>query len=347
MDRTPSLSHSPNSSPKSNCPSGTSSLGHPSPDTFTRHHSVSSLYGVDLFCSMAPTQDSDIPLFTLDTTSQPDWNPRSTAHVPGTSSGPSTALPIEYDSFGCPGIYHGVQQTRRTMPITLSLSRAVATVQSPLRPASALHVSFPSTLTTTPRPVTQTSLRDEIEVAFPARASVTSASSFSQRHSGHLPYQIESAEVHGTSSNTDDPCGFVSGDPIAVWNQNTPTTGRLHDTSDSYPHRPQSAVAVQQRDVVRTHRQPRRLTTREEANFQCGVKGCGKLFSRSYNYKAHMETHNEKREYPFPCQVPDCGKRFVRKTDLQRHHQSVHMKERNHRCDYCGRLFSRKDTLRR
>jgi hypothetical protein len=99
--------------------------------------------------------------------------------------------------------------------------------------------------------------------------------------------------------------------------------------------------------ITRPRRAPRRLTTREEANFQCEVKGCGKLFSRSYNFKAHMETHDEKREYPFPCLVEDCDKRFVRKTDLQRHHQSVHMKERSHRCDYCARLFARKDTLRR
>ena len=97
----------------------------------------------------------------------------------------------------------------------------------------------------------------------------------------------------------------------------------------------------------RVQRKQRKLTSKEDANFQCEVKGCGKLFSRSYNFKAHMETHDEKREYPFPCTVPDCTKKFVRKTDLQRHNQSVHMKERNHRCDYCGRMFARKDTLRR
>lgn len=98
---------------------------------------------------------------------------------------------------------------------------------------------------------------------------------------------------------------------------------------------------------TRARRPPRKHTTKEEANFQCEVKGCGKFFSRSYNYKSHLETHDEKREYPFPCPVDGCTKKFVRKTDLQRHHQSVHMKERNHKCDFCGRLFARKDTLRR
>ncbi|KAK0103589.1 hypothetical protein ONS95_005602 [Cadophora gregata] len=98
--------------------------------------------------------------------------------------------------------------------------------------------------------------------------------------------------------------------------------------------------------IART-RQPRKLTTKEDANFQCSVSGCGKLFGRSYNFKAHMETHDAGREYPFPCPIENCSKKFVRKTDLQRHHQSVHMKQRNHRCDYCNRFFARKDTLRR
>jgi hypothetical protein len=99
--------------------------------------------------------------------------------------------------------------------------------------------------------------------------------------------------------------------------------------------------------IVPRTRQPRRLTTKEDANFQCHVKGCEKFFGRSYNFKAHMETHDAGREYPFPCPLQDCNKKFVRKTDLQRHHQSVHMKQRNHRCDYCSRFFARKDTLRR
>ncbi|KAM3079670.1 hypothetical protein ACMFMG_006083 [Clarireedia jacksonii] len=121
-----------------------------------------------------------------------------------------------------------------------------------------------------------------------------------------------------------------------------PTFERRSISQDRSPiqdvHRP-SPIARS-----RTIRKP---TTEKEANFQCQVKGCGKYFSRSYNYKAHMETHEPDREYPFPCPVENCTKKFVRKTDLQRHNQSVHMKQRNHKCDYCGRFFARKDTLRR
>lgn len=124
-----------------------------------------------------------------------------------------------------------------------------------------------------------------------------------------------------------------------------------YDATQVYTNaQPPATDPSQERRLLKggkTRRPQRRHTTKEEANFQCEVKGCGKFFSRSYNYKSHLETHDEKREYPFPCTVEGCNKKFVRKTDLQRHHQSVHMKERNHKCDYCGRLFARKDTLRR
>ncbi|KAI1300752.1 hypothetical protein F5Y03DRAFT_222973 [Xylaria venustula] len=120
--------------------------------------------------------------------------------------------------------------------------------------------------------------------------------------------------------------------------------GPSGSTSSLVPDRRHQAPA---RPTRAPKRQARKLTSKDEANFQCEVEGCGKLFSRSYNYKAHMETHDKKREYPFSCTYEDCNKKFVRKTDLQRHHQSVHMKEKNHKCDYCGRHFARKDTLRR
>lgn len=94
-------------------------------------------------------------------------------------------------------------------------------------------------------------------------------------------------------------------------------------------------------------KRPRIVSTRADGNYECTVEGCGKLFNRSYNYRAHMETHDADRVHPFVCAVPDCTKRFRRKTDLQRHHQSVHIKEKSHQCEYCGRFFSRKDTLGR
>ena len=33
--------------------------------------------------------------------------------------------------------------------------------------------------------------------------------------------------------------------------------------------------------------------------------------------------------------------------DLQRHHQSTHINQRNHQCNYCSKLFAREDALRR
>ncbi|KAI9886146.1 MAG: hypothetical protein M1823_002049 [Watsoniomyces obsoletus] len=92
-------------------------------------------------------------------------------------------------------------------------------------------------------------------------------------------------------------------------------------------------------------RRRRQLTTPAEANHKCDQ--CGKLFERRYNYRAHLATHDPERIYAHTCQVEWCDKKFVRKTDLMRHHQSVHLKQRNFRCELCGHDFARKDTLHR
>ena len=63
--------------------------------------------------------------------------------------------------------------------------------------------------------------------------------------------------------------------------------------------------------------------------------------------RTHIETHDPSRDHPWPCAEEGCTRKFVRKTDLQRHHHSVHAKNRDHGCGFCGRHFSRKDTLRR
>ncbi|KAK2667833.1 Zinc finger C2H2-type [Fusarium oxysporum f. sp. vasinfectum] len=105
----------------------------------------------------------------------------------------------------------------------------------------------------------------------------------------------------------------------------------------------------QKRRLLKTNkakRPTRKHTSKEEANFRCGVEGCGKPFKRMHNYKAHRKSH-EKCEYPFPCPVDGCVGKFRRRPDLQRHHHSVHMKKRNHKCGYCGRSFARKDSQKR
>ena len=108
---------------------------------------------------------------------------------------------------------------------------------------------------------------------------------------------------------------------------------------------------------------PKRAYTQPE-NASCSCTQCGKLFQRSYNLKAHMETHDPHRSQPHICRYPDCDKRFVRKTDLIRHegcvsrsirspvsigadNTQVHLKNRNFTCKRCNSSFARKDTLRR
>lgn len=63
--------------------------------------------------------------------------------------------------------------------------------------------------------------------------------------------------------------------------------------------------------------------------------------------KGEKSQSKSRDEQHYPCPVEGCSKKFARKTDLERHNKSVHIKERNHECTFCGRLFARKDTLRR
>jgi uncharacterized Zn-finger protein len=174
----------------------------------------------------------------------------------------------------------------------------------------------------------------------------TDSSHYPSPRSIHTSFAADNGPYTGSTST-----GYLSDSGSTTWHK--PEYHHQPMEPEHYYPGPPPPPSFLQHDtrrqyrVARPKRAPRRLTTKEEANFQCEIKGCGKLFSRSYNFKAHMETHDEKREYPFPCQVPDCSKKFVRKTDLQRHHQSVHLRERTHKCDYCARMFARKDTLRR
>ncbi|KAI9821912.1 MAG: hypothetical protein M1827_002494 [Pycnora praestabilis] len=95
-------------------------------------------------------------------------------------------------------------------------------------------------------------------------------------------------------------------------------------------------------NVART-RKRRQMTTLADATHKCH---CGKLFKRHYNLKAHEKTHDLART-KIPCTIPDCPQKFDRKTDLVRHHQTVHEKRKDFRCELCGRSFGRKDIMRR
>ncbi|SMQ54288.1 unnamed protein product [Zymoseptoria tritici ST99CH_1A5] len=97
---------------------------------------------------------------------------------------------------------------------------------------------------------------------------------------------------------------------------------------------------------VRDNRADKRGFT-TKANSTCACQLCGRYFQRTYNLRAHMETHNPVRDQPWKCQHEGCERRFVRKTDLVRHWDSVHLKARPHHCKLCLNSFARKDTLRR
>ncbi|KAI6367860.1 hypothetical protein MCOR25_004820 [Pyricularia grisea] len=339
MDLPPPLTRSPVSPPNSYSPSDrSSSIDYPSPELVAQHYSLS-LYGSS--CSMASSaQDPDHSHTPLDSMGQQEW-----AHV--TSQTMPSIVSATYDgfggfgsaaSFGQPDVYasHQHQDSMLSHSPPPPHSRSpVGSLRGPLGYTSS-----------TPMMLQSMTPRIKVEAA-----------PLDYRHGGDMtqyPSPARSLNAYpadvGVYSTTVASSGYLSDTQSSAWSNKDYNSAE----NDSYYSPGQSSLGGgagdrhKQGRAVRPLKKTKRTTTsKEDANFFCEVKGCGKMFSRSYNYKAHMETHDEKREYPFPCQTSGCTKRFVRKTDLQRHHQSVHMKERNHKCDYCGRLFARKDTLRR
>ncbi|KAI3405936.2 SWI5 [Candida oxycetoniae] len=79
----------------------------------------------------------------------------------------------------------------------------------------------------------------------------------------------------------------------------------------------------------------------ENKIYKCTYKNCGKLFTRRYNVRSHIQTHLSDR--PFGCQF--CPKRFVRQHDLNRHLKG-HSESRLSKCP-CGKEFARLDALKK
>lgn len=328
----PALTRSPSSPANTYCPSERSSLDYPSPGMVEQQYKISSIYG-DQSCAVTPPMDHDTSLPPLDSM---HWNSPTHLHPVSSASGMPSILSGEYDSFTNYPYSHDVYHTHSTNHgSSVHSATPPPTSSAPRSPAAPSRTSIPYT----PGPMTP-------------RVKMETVSEYSQSMESHYPsprsvqtsYPSDSGPYTGSSTG-----GYLSDSGSSTWHKHE---YQPIEPEHFYPGPPPPPAAFlfearRQYRVTRPRRAPRRLTTKEEANFQCEIKGCGKLFSRSYNFKAHMETHDEKREYPFPCQLPDCNKKFVRKTDLQRHHQSVHLRERTHKCDYCNRMFARKDTLRR
>lgn len=90
---------------------------------------------------------------------------------------------------------------------------------------------------------------------------------------------------------------------------------------DDVDGRPTARRALSSDDYRLSERHKRGYTQLEDAVCACPM--CGRLFQRSYNLKAHLETHDPNRIFPNECDYEGCAKRFKRKTDLLRHQQSV------------------------
>ncbi|KAK7033483.1 calcineurin responsive transcriptional factor [Favolaschia claudopus] len=86
--------------------------------------------------------------------------------------------------------------------------------------------------------------------------------------------------------------------------------------SNSNLHNP--TVSKQNVTTIRTQKASHNRR-KQEATFVCPVPGCGSTFTRSFNLKGHIRSHNEER--PFLCKWPGCGKGFARQHDCKRHEQ--------------------------
>lgn len=73
-------------------------------------------------------------------------------------------------------------------------------------------------------------------------------------------------------------------------------------------------------------------TLKKPKIFHCTVDGCFKSFDRPARLEIHMRSHTNER--PFICEESGCGKAFLRNEHLKAHVKSKHSDERNYVCTY-------------
>lgn len=342
----PSLTGSPSSSSNTYCSSGRSSLDYSPPSLVEQKYKLSSIYSSNRSCSLQHSLDSKPSVPPLNDMGQSEWSATCAIHPSSSASAMPTILSSEYHAFSSYGsalssaYEQGIYQPHHTPAHSASASAPLedeAATPSAPRSSSSTSVSYMPTSSAAESSTAKVKMETASDYSHAVEASLyPSPTSLHTVYNAHNPYTSDASTY---ASDTQHSWQKLDYRPVERDQFDYPAADHAQSALAQDTRRPCRAA--------RPHKPSRRMTTKDEANYQCPVKGCGKLFSRSYNFKAHKETHDEKREYPFPCPVGECNKRFVRKTDLQRHHQSVHMKERSHKCNYCGRSFARKDTLRR
>jgi len=76
----------------------------------------------------------------------------------------------------------------------------------------------------------------------------------------------------------------------------------------------------------------------------CHYPNCGKVYKKTSHLRAHLRWHIG--DQPYLCSWPGCSRKFTRSDELHRHFR-IHTGERKHRCEQCGKSFSRSDHLKK
>jgi len=84
-----------------------------------------------------------------------------------------------------------------------------------------------------------------------------------------------------------------------------------------------------------------KVIRRSRTMYQCHL--CYKEFTRPFNLKSHLRSHNGER--PYACDFPGCHLAFTRLHD-QKRHQKTHCRP-DYICEDCGRGFHRPDAYHR